>query len=336
MTSLLAIESCFRGEKEAYDPWRSKLAGRLADLFIYGDTIRYTFPSPDDPSQQTRPWQTPPIVNELKSWDKQLLQPEGYSTQKHSQIADDVLEEFLKKFASWAIGNQATLKKWLGLHDEKWLRNLHNSHNQSRYGYVLDALRRDSELSRLPAKLGLQENHICYAVDIMLKYPLFGELAKGEHYLNHPIREVVDIPTQQVEYEDEPSFCVSFAKDVRRIVRGLSGKKDKKQAMFEFAALLNDLRGVCREDYKLHELKPGQIDKDMLREIAIKVKLSPRLKKEINEYGTLVGTIIKPTRAIVSVMNIIWKDGLPRSAVRWKRLHWAYTWDVEEQVEERE
>lgn len=334
MTSLLAIESCFR--QEAYDPWRTKLAGDLADLYIYGDTIRYTFPSPDDPSQKSKPWQPPPLVNELQDWDKQLLKPEGYSTQKHRQIADDILEEFFYKFASWAKPNQPTLKKWLGLHNQKWLRSLHNSHVPNKYVYALDVLRRNPKLGKLSSEINIDEENICYAVDIMLKYPFFGELAKGDFYLNHPIRGVVDIPTQQVEYEEEPRFCVSFSEDVKRIVKRLSRKKNKQQAMFEYAALLYELRGICREEYKLHEQKQGQVDKEILREIAVKLKLSPKLRKEINEYGGIVGALIKPSRAIVSVMNIIWKDGLPRSAVKWKRLHWAYTWDVEGQAELRE
>jgi hypothetical protein len=334
MTSLLAIESCFR--LEAHDPWRSELAGKLADIFIYGDTIRYTFPSPDDPSQLDRPWQAPPLVEELTSWDSKLLKPEGYSTARHREIADDVLKEFFHRFASWAKPNQTTLKKWLGLHNQPWLRNLHNSHVPNKYVYALNVLRRDPGLRKLSEELRIDENNICYGVDIMLKYPFFGELAKGDYYLNHPIRSTVEFPTLETKVGPVPRVCVSFAEDVKRIVKRLSKKKNKAEALVEYAALLYDLRRVCREEYKLHELSPKQVDKEVLREIAVKVKLSPKLRSEINEYGGLIGSIVKPSKLIVSVMNIIWKDGLPRSAVEWSKLHLTYTWDVEKQAEERE
>lgn len=334
MTSLLAIESCFR--QSAYDPWRSGLAGKLADLFIYADTIRYTFPSPEDPSQINKPWQSPPLVKELESWDSKLLKREEYSTQKHREIQEDLLQEFFRRFALWAKPNELTLKKWLGLHNQPWLRSLHNSHVPNKYVYALNLLRRDPKLKTLSQAIALHENDLCYAVDIILKYPFFGELAKGDYYLNHPIRSAIIFPTQEDRPGEEPRLCVSFAQDVKRIMKRLSKKRNKSEALVEYAALLYDLRGICREEYKLHELSPKQIDKEILREIAVKVKLSPRLKSEVNEYGGLIGAFVKPSRVIVSVMNILWKDGLPRSVVEWSKLHLAYTWDVETQAQERE
>jgi len=42
ITSLYAVESLFR--RGPRDPWGEKLAGRLADLFIFSDTGRFTMP----------------------------------------------------------------------------------------------------------------------------------------------------------------------------------------------------------------------------------------------------------------------------------------------------
>lgn len=336
MTSLLAIESCFR--TEAYDPWRFELAGKLADFFVYSDTIRYTFPSPNDPSQSNQPWQAPPLVDELKSWDSKFLYPEGYSTARHREIASDVLERFFYNFSSWALANQRTLTRWLGLHNQSWLRSLHNSHVPHKYVYALNVLRRNPKLRTLAAELKIDEDDICYGVDIMLKYPFFGELAKGDYYLNHPIRGAVAFPTLKEDKSalEPPPVCVTFAEDVKRTVKNLSRRKRKSEALREYVALLYDLRRICREDFKLHNLSPKQVDKEVLREIAMKVKLSPKLKGEVNEFGALVGTVVKPAKFVISIMNRIWKDGLPRSSVQWSSLQFIYTWDVERQAQVRE
>ena len=63
------------------------------------------------------------------------------------------------------------LKKWLSLHNQPWLRSLHNSHVPNKYVYALNVLRRDPKLKTLSQAIALHENDLCYAIDIILKYP---------------------------------------------------------------------------------------------------------------------------------------------------------------------
>ncbi|MGB7290552.1 MAG: hypothetical protein WBD99_00060 [Thermodesulfobacteriota bacterium] len=334
LTTLNAVQSLFtRGQR---DPWANQLAGAFADLFIYGDIVRYALPIPDEVAETLK---GPSLLVELIRRDSDAFYPEEYSTTELRLLKDDYLTECFDNFAVWAKNNRYSLLRWIRLHKESWIRNVEP---RIKHGYVfsLDRLRETPILSVLAREIGVSEDDICYAFDVVLRYPLYGELAgPSEHYLNHPIRDIITLPTMQHESASLPYLPVSFNKSIA----GMASKLTEQ----DYTVLLHELRGWVH-DSGMHKLGPGDFDKEVIRELASQVALPPRVKtitKALGIAAALIGGLgafpvlgpsVAVAGAVVSISTLIWKGYLPRSAARVKWLRWAIKWDIEDQAEKRE
>jgi len=340
ISTINAIESLYR--HGVRDPWAKQLAGEFADLFIYSSTIRYSITIPSANSDD-KLLERPSLLLDLIKRDSELFTPAKYSTADPVKLKDEYLIECFNRFAAWARSNKNTLRKWISLHNQDWIQKQYIArvkHEKHEWSFSLDALLRKPELSALAKELGVAEHDICYAFDLVLRYPLYGELAgTNEHYLNHPIRDAFLLPTMKREEGKPPSLAVSFKDTLRQFSDRLSQD--------DYSVLLHEIRGAVH-DYGLHLVGPGEFDKEVIREIAAKVALPPRIKAsgKLAVIGAgLIGSlgaipILGPSAAIVggvlSVSTALWSGRLPRTAARMRWLKWALKWDIEEQAEKRE
>lgn len=115
--------------------------------------------------------------------------------------------------------------------------------------------------------------------------------------------------------------------------------------MDEFIAFLYELRFQVHEN-RLHKIhRTDQVDPDIVRLIAEKVGIPPRLKYHGLRTSILTGilTCLAVFPALgdlstlaggaVTISTSLWKGYLPRSIAKIRWLKWALTWDEEKQVE---
>jgi hypothetical protein len=333
ITSLNAVESLFRGGTR--DPWGPRLAGRLADFFVYSDVARFTMPvwarvvSPDYPT-------LPPILAQFRSRDSQLFAPLIYQIEERRTLHPEYLGEAFRGFARWARNSKDALRRWLQLHAEPWIRDGHLARIRPRYVFDVERLHEDPLLEELAAVVGMSVDDILYAFDVVLRYPLYGELVGTDSYfLAHPIRELQALPTMSKETGPAPNIALSLADAVAGMAPSMT--------LEAYATFLHEARGVIR-DRNIHELKAGSLDREATREVAALLGLPARLSAAGKIMGVTAGLIglagaapaLAPAAAIggslVSVASALWTGTVGRRPSRSSWLRWALEWDVERQA----
>lgn len=333
ITSLNGVESIFRGGTE--DPWGRRLAGRLADFFIYSDVARFTMPvqgqsaSLDDPT-------LPPILIQLQSRDHGLFSPVKYEVAEKRTLNPEYLDDAFRGFAAWAQNNKFALRRWLRLHNEPWIRNGHLARVRPRYVFDVELLRSRPLLKVIASDVRVTADDILYCFDVILRYPLYGELAgRGTYFLAHPIRELQSLPTMTVENRPPPSIALSFSGAVEAMIPSMM--------LDEYTSFLHEARGVIR-DRKIDTLKPGALDRETTREIAALLGLPARLNAAGKVMGVAAGLIgiagaspaIGPAATVVgglvSMTSALWTGTIGRRPSQLSWLRWALEWDVERQV----
>ena len=115
----------------------------------------------------------------------------------------------------------------------------------------------------------------------------------------------------------------------------------------DYTVLLHELRGLVR-DRGLHRVAPGEVNRDVLRDITSAARLPPRVRDLSKAAGVAAGVIgglgvlipslsvsMAAAGALVGISTALWQGTLPRAAARVWWLRWALSWDVENQVERR-
>lgn len=96
ITSLNAVQSLFQGSIR--DPWAEKLAGILADIFVYSDAVRYALPVPAGSYRSSGPLKEPSLLVQLGSRDSDALRAVEYSTKEPHLVREEHLKECLRYF----------------------------------------------------------------------------------------------------------------------------------------------------------------------------------------------------------------------------------------------
>jgi hypothetical protein len=333
ISSLYGVESLFRhGTK---DPWGKRLAGRLADLFIFSETCRYTMPvrggvgTTEDPS-------LPPVLNVLRSRDSGIFVPLPYFSKDRPRIDIEHLEPAFRSFANWATNNKASFQQWITLHQE--IRNNPSDLSRVRAKSVFDI----SRLCELPifqlsaSQIGVRPDDLVYAFDIVLRYPLYGELAGVDSFfLAHPIREQQAAPILSVGTGTSPRIPISLSAAVAEMVSRMS--------LDEYTSFLHEARGLIR-DLRIDQLQPGAIDRETTREIAIQLGLPARLSRASRVIGIAAGVVgitgaipaagpaAKIAGGLLTIGSAIWDRSVGRSLGQVSWLRWAFEWDLENQA----
>lgn len=335
--SLLAIESLF-GKGDA-DPWAIKLACTFTDLFIYADWFRFTFGSPHGAISDTAWANAPSLAQRLRQRDSSAVVPLIVPVNEPVRLHDEYVTEAFHRFAIWARNNRKTLRQCLNTHNTSSIQAMQQAQVAREYYFSLERLAQDRELEVLANELRALECEILYAFDNVLRGPLYGRLTgSDQHYLNHPLRNVSLLPTFESEVGPLPRITVSFHESMSKLIGQLT--------LDEYCVILHELRSAVR-DRGIHELARGDVDKDVLRDIATSVALPPNVRGSgrlaLIAGGVIGGLAAIPvlgaaaavTGAAVSVSSALWTGQLPRSTTRIKWLRWAIEWDLERQGESR-
>lgn len=333
ITSLYAVESLFRPGTR--DPWGEKLAGRLADLFIFSDTGRFTMPLRAEAVTLADP-SLPPVLAQLRSRDSGIFEPLPYVVNERPRLKNEYLEPAFRSFATWASNNKSALKRWLAFHSEIRATPGDISHIRPNSVFDISALVDVEEFQRLRVGLNVPADELIYAFDIVLRYPIYGELAgSGSYFLAHPIREQQNAPIIAVEPGQPPNIPISFSQAVAGMVSSMT--------LDDYASFLHEARGVIR-DRNIQLLQVGAIDRETTREVASQLGLPARLSKAGRTVGIAAGVIgiagavpaLAPAAAIagglIAMLSAAWSGGIGRAPGRVKWLRWALEWDLERQA----
>jgi len=336
LTTIYGVESIFRAKTR--DPWALQLAGKLADFVIYADIARYALPVKDS-SQSEDDVTLPSLLLGLRSDECELFKSEVLLTDQCGEYNTKFLPSAVKPFHDWAISNMGNLKRWIKLHNEKWIREPHGERLPRRYAIPVSALKSEKELDLIAKKLSEPVEEIWYALDVILRYPVYGDLTgKGNGYLNHPIRDIFDLPTM----ERKPATAtgaVSFRDCVASFAKTLTQD--------EYIKLLLKLRNSVRNK-GLHLVSPGQFEVETIRKIAREAGIPATLIESarlIALAGGIAGGVAAiPTigieativGGIISVAGALWPGKIPRSISKVSWLKWAFEWkELEVQADKR-
>lgn len=335
-TTIHAVESLFRGGVR--DPWAARLAGEFADLYVYSDMVCYPIPV----GGQGRGYdlaEEDSLLQYISKRDSRVFAGKEYSTAIPRIVEKNHLFGAFRQFNYWAQANQYTLRRWLTFHRSHWIQQRRAATTGYRGTFNLEELLKSSDITNLSERTKISQLDLCYAFDAILKYPLFGELTGGNgYYLNHPLRDAFILPTMQRENATPPPVAVSFRDSVAKLSTEIS--------YYEYTRLLHELRESVRE-VGLHEMAAGTFDRELIREISARVRLSPRLSDYSRIVGVSTGFIgglgaipfLGPIAAVggsaISISGLFWRGGLPRQAASVSWLRWALKWDVEDQAEHR-
>lgn len=334
ITTLNAVESLFRGGTS--DPWAKQTAGELVDFIVYAERPRYILPCADDGTSPP----VPGLLASIQAAEPGLFQPEMYLTADPRQLAPQYLSPSFQRFTSWTKANKNTLRRWATLHREAWIRGGHLARVKHAYVFEPAALRQ-AGLEELAKEVGVGSDDLCYAFDVMLRYPLYGELAgRGERYLNHPIRDAFRLPTmEELDVARAPiplSFKISAADWAPRL------------KLEEFTRIAFEIRDSVRQA-GIHNLRPGEFDVQAVRDLAGKMGIPPTLKST-GKWAAVAGGVVAGLGAIpalgpvaavagamIAVGGALWSGRLPSAAGRVQWLRWSMEWRyLESQAEHRE
>jgi hypothetical protein len=202
--------------------------------------------------------------------------------------------------------------------------------------FDISALHNVGEFQHLHADLNVSADDLIYAFDIVLRYPLYGELAgSGSYFLAHPIREQQNSPIIAVEPGRPPAVPVSFSQAVAGMASSMT--------LDDYTSFLHEARGLIH-DWKVHQLQVGAIDQDRTRELASLLGLPGRLSKAGRAVGIAAGVIgilgavptLGPAAAIggglITIVSAVWTGSVGRAPSQVKWLRWALEWDLERQA----
>ena len=115
ISTFVGIESIFRHGPT--DPWARFLAGRLADMFIYSDRVRYISPVPRGFAVEDWPGR-PHLALELERIAPDVVAAEPYEIDENPQIDPGYIVPAYKALLLWGQNNLKKLFWWTKLHYE--------------------------------------------------------------------------------------------------------------------------------------------------------------------------------------------------------------------------
>ncbi len=277
----------------------------------------------------------PPILLQLMERDGELFKPVCFPANEQRQLNPELLMTAFASFSAWAGSSSSRLGEWLSLHRDISIRKGHMARIPTHYLFEIERLRRYDGLYRLATRVGVSEEDILYAFDVVLRYPLYGEYSGSDkYYLAHPIREKPNLPGLTDVPSDAPRVALSFSD----AVMGMA----EKMSFDEYTSFLHEARGIVR-DQNIHLLNPNTMDRDHIRRIAGMLRLPARLNAIGKVMGITAGAIViaqaDPKLAVyaaiagslVTVSDRFWAGNVGRVSNRsW--LRWAVKWDVESQA----
>ncbi len=323
LSTVSSIESLMRGSPA--DPWGERSLSDFTDFFVYSDSARFILPhAGTELDVYDNPPEIPTFLRHLVEASPGVFGYEPYSTTERRILRPQYTEEVLKAFERCILPQRDSLRTWTRFYRQRWVRGDPRSRIAKHYVFDVDGLRGYHRFAKLKSYLGLEERDLLWALDVALRYPLYGSLAgKRVHYLAHPLRSGMRFPTQSTRNVPPPTVPVRFGPEVVKVAKDCDAR--------ELADLLARLRDIAWE-LGVVGAAPGSVEREVLRKIASEMAFSAKLHdtpKLLAVVGGVVSTLgaalaLGPPAALIggaiSVASAIWDGKLPRKAARPKFL----------------
>lgn len=331
ITSFNAIGSIFKGN--TIDPAAYFLAGKLADVFAYNEDIFYVVPQ----MKEEIPRQEPDVLMSLKQRDKDNILSRKLDLPCQINLPMFYLSKTFNDYEIWINNNVDTAIKWLKLHNERWIKERRPRPHEGLF-HNLSQLMVDKkeELELLEFKSKISIENLIYLYDVILRYPLYGNLTdQDEFYLNHPIRDVMTKSGIVTSNESHKQIPVSFSRYIQFLLENKAIRN-----MDEYTSILHILRHQIR-DRGLHLVNSSSVDKSVIEDIYVASGLKPRFK--IDKASKILPTMIAGISGIsgdpavlligtsvgvgLSVTGIMWSGIVPKCIAKIKWLRWVLNWE---------
>lgn len=338
-----AVESLFH--EPPFDPWGYEIAVKMIDMIIYSDRVLYPIVRPKNLDVGQKHKATPSLLNTIRKGDSSLIDEVPYYIEDYLEYNPDELASTFESFEAYALANRTQVRQYIVARRAAWIRPQYTARLPKHYVFPVERLKEQPRFQQLRLQLNVAADELVYAFDLVLRYTLYGGIAaEGAHYLSHPLREDVDVPTLERRPGTPARIPLPLGPHVVKLVKSLT--RD------EFAALLHEARGLVR-DLHIDKLKPGTVSRDARRELAAQLALPARLKgfssTAVNAVGGMTavasnvpllvaqnqttgmvaagGTVLG---GAILAASSLWKARLPRWASSpW--LRWAINYDIEQE-----
>lgn len=340
LSALTGVQTALGSHRGERDPWASQLIGDFANLAVFNDNLRFSFPVPsNDLSFESRLVIEPRTLNILADAMGESLSPVPYSTDAIRPYSDGSIEDCVLYFDKWARRHRASLKTFCRLHMSDIVARDQNVRVANIYTFDVAGLRASEPFRRLEKLTGIPRSELIYAFDLSLRMPMYGSFAgPNQYYLNHPIRDAFG---GQLVTEVGPAAKQSIPFSLSKSFSDLAPRLSQQEFVSSIMLL--------REEVRRHGLvgaEPGDFDKEILRDIAANCRLPGRLRygENVPEIVAIVLSAIAANAvaglpgamvgASISVAGSIWKPPSTQIAAKaadisW--LRWAVKWDIEDQ-----
>ncbi|MDN5202504.1 hypothetical protein QQ008_14045 [Fulvivirgaceae bacterium BMA10] len=318
---VVGVESLLRN-KCPVDPYAKPLAERFSDFFIWNNSARIIIPTGPKVLNQEGVVGVPSLIEELIKLDRDVVKIEVCLLDQECTIREEKLFSLFRQFVKWAYMRKNIINSLIRLHSEEWIKEYHDKRLSGRYVYNVDNLISSDESFIASKFLNIELIDLCYLFDLSLRYQLYGEyIGSGKYYLSHPIRE-------EQNYSNVKKKKVRSNSIPIRLGKYLVEEYAKPGNLNLFSAKLHEARAIIR-DLKLQDYGDSLIEIDIIREVASKLKLSPRIKKydEIIKYSKMIPIVSTG----IKIIDTIWEGKLPRNFANIKWMQWAYEWDMEQE-----
>ena len=333
VTCFNAIQSLFLpGPK---DPWAYQILEKFIDFYIWNDCARYPLIITPKMGSERRIRELPGLMQVLMRRDSTMFSEASHIAKEPLVLSSDYLHSSFEAFMAFARNNQDSLRRFVALHREPWIKCQLRDRIDSYGGYFYSVreLAAYGPFQAAVAKLGIAEDDLFYGFDVALKYLAYGELAgQGTYYLSHPIRELQAFPCTSREVMPCLSVPLLLGRSIARIASSMTQD--------EFTSFLHEARGLVRE-LEMPSLKPNAVGEDARRELASRLRLPARLSRDAKAMGLLATIggamltvpILGGAAAIGGIALVLasgfWNARLARAVSSAKWAQWAVTWEGE-------
>jgi hypothetical protein len=316
------------------DPFAQTICSDFADLFIYNDVVKYPVILRKGEGGEALDIGLPPLLQDLSRRDSAAIGQHVVSIHQTLALAAEQLEPSFDRFASYVRNNRKRVRAFLDLQNQPWIKEgQFQKRLAKKYVFDFEKVKTHPRFQDVVRMLTATEQEVSTVFDIVLRYSLYGSLLhEDEYYMAHPIRAQQNFPTMERKPCPPPAVPIRIGPYLAQFAPNMSQD--------EFTVFLHEARGVVR-DLEIVNLSSGALEPDAVRELAVRLKLPPRLTASARAWGiaggivgglgaiAVLGPFASLGGAAISIASAFWNGRLPRAIARLSWLHWAFAWDIE-------
>lgn len=344
LTAVNAVQSLF--DRDTRDPWARQVAAEFVDFVLWNDRLRYPVLLMADDRARSEGVVTPALLADLNRRESGLASPDVRLLDERPVLDEHLLVPAWRAFDAFVTNNRQQVRGFLDLHSGESIKDQIRSRlgDDSPYIFDVHVLAARGETERFERKVRLSEAETFYLFDLVLKYLLYAEQARGQYYLSHPVRERLNYRCldSALSVTDAEPRTVPFRLGPHLVAAAVSRDQDW------FTSRLHEARAFVRERNMTDLSVPGAVSRDELRQLAERLGLPPSVRhfQAVDRVAAIssaaagvAGSLAtaSPVPAIVgaalSVVTKVWSGGMPAAASRARWLQWMLEWPIEQEAE---